>query len=315
MAKVRNQGVVARQAAQMQAGDTAQPNEENSPKTISEYIFAYREQLAMALPDASDPERFARIALTALTSNKKLRACSKSSFMGALLTSAQLGLEPNTPLGQAYLIPYYNNEANAFECQFQIGYKGLLTLAYRAGTVRNVQARSVYEKDFFDFSFGSDQFLRHRPATGDRGKPAYYWASYNTPDGVFTFEVMSHYEVMQHANAFSKSFSKGDSPWRKNFDEMAKKTVLKRLLKLAPLSAEAALAVATDTTVRNLVMPENRGEAPVIDTDHSLTPPDDGPGMWDAPHVVPMDGARDAPYLEPVQGTLVDPQTGEVVQG
>ncbi len=100
-------------------------------------------QFAKALPSVMTPERFTRIVLTAIRNNQKLAQCDKGSFFAAVMSSAQLGLEPNTPLGQAYLIPYGN------ECQFQIGYKGLIDLAYRSGEVSIIQAQTVYEKDEF----------------------------------------------------------------------------------------------------------------------------------------------------------------------
>lgn len=68
------------------------------------------------------PERFMRMALSAINNTPKLAECTQISFLAALMNAAQLGLEPNTPLGQAYLIPY--NNKGTMECQFQIGYKG-----------------------------------------------------------------------------------------------------------------------------------------------------------------------------------------------
>ena len=75
------------------------------------------------------------------------------SFIAALMNAAQLGLEPNTPLGQAYLIPYKNK--GILECQFQIGYKGMIDLAYRTGQVQMIQAQIVREHDFFEYQYGS----------------------------------------------------------------------------------------------------------------------------------------------------------------
>ena len=97
------------------------------------------------------------------------------SFLGAMMTAAQLGLEPNTPLGQAYLLPYWNSKANAYECQFQLGYKGLLDLAYRSGEISVIQAHVVYENDTFDYSFGLDPQLKHIPAKSDRGAPIFVY--------------------------------------------------------------------------------------------------------------------------------------------
>ena len=91
------------------------------------------------------------------------------SFLGALMNAAQLGLEPNTPLGQAYLIPYRNK--GKLECQFQIGYKGLIDMVYRNENIQTVQAQCVYENDDFQYELGLDPKLVHKPALKDRGTP------------------------------------------------------------------------------------------------------------------------------------------------
>ena len=101
------------------------------PKTIKDWIKTMEPEIKKALPNVITPERFTRMALTAVSVNPKLAECTPRSFMGALMNAAQLGLEPNTPLGQAYLIPFKNK--GVMEVQFQIGYKGLIDLAYRSG--------------------------------------------------------------------------------------------------------------------------------------------------------------------------------------
>ena len=108
-----------------------------------------------------------------------------------MMTAAQLGLEPNTPLGQAYLLPYWNSKANAYECQFQLGYKGLLDLAYRSGEISVIQAHVVYSEDQFSYSFGLKPELKHIPASGERGEPVYVYAIFHTKDGGYGFEVCS----------------------------------------------------------------------------------------------------------------------------
>ena len=115
------------------------------------------------------PERFTRITLSALSTNAKLQETTPQSFLGAMMTAAQLGLEPNTPLGQAYLIPFRNK--GVLECQFQLGYKGLIDLAYRSGQISVIQAHTVYENDEFEYELGLDPKLKHVPAKGRQGKP------------------------------------------------------------------------------------------------------------------------------------------------
>ena len=152
-------------------------------------------------------------------------------------------------LGQAYLIPFWNSKARALECQFQLGYKGLLDLAYRSGEVSTVMAQVVYENDEFEYSFGLEPKLVHRPAMEDRGNPEYVYAMFRTKDGGYGYEVMSIADVRAHAQRYSKSFQNG--PWQTNFEEMAKKTVLKRVLKYAPLKSEFMRAVTQDEVIKN----------------------------------------------------------------
>lgn len=215
-----------------------------SNKGLQEYLKLYKKQFEAALPKMITPERFTRMAMTALTTNSKLRESTPESFIGACLLSAQLGLEPNTPLGQAYLIPYWNSKRGATECQFQVGYKGLLDLAYRSGLFRNITAQIVYENDEFQYSYGLEPTLKHVPAKSNRGNEEYVYAVYNLNNGGFAFEVMSIDDIRSFAKEKSKSYSKG--PWQTDFEAMAKKTVLKRLLKYAPLKTEVAEGVGYD---------------------------------------------------------------------
>ena len=216
--------------------------------TLQQYIKKMDGEIKKALPSVMTPERFSRIVLSALSANPKLGSTTPSSFLGAMMTAAQLGLEPNTPLGQAYLIPFYNRSKNVTECQFQIGYKGLLDLAYRSGEVTMVQAHVVCENDEFEYALGLEPTLRHVPAKSGRGDVVAVYAVYRTKSGGFGFEVMSVDDIREHAKNYSKSY--GSGPWVTNFEEMAKKTVLKRLLKYAPLKSEFSRGLAVDETIK-----------------------------------------------------------------
>lgn len=234
-----NNGII--QSAQQQS---VQKND--GKKTMQSFIKSMEGQIAKALPSVLTPERFTRMVLTALSVNPKLGSCTPNSFLGAMMTAAQLGVEPNTALGQAYLIPFRNK--GVMECQFQLGYKGLIDLAYRSGEVSLIQAHVVYENDEFTYELGLDPKLKHVPAKTGRGKAICYYAMFKTKDGGYGFEVMSVEDVTAHAKKYSKSYSSG--PWQTNFDEMAKKTVLKRVLKYAPLKSDFARAIAQDETVK-----------------------------------------------------------------
>ena len=212
------------------------PAKNGEKKTITDLIKIMEPEIKKALPSVLTPERFTRMVLSALSTNPKLGACTPKSFLGAMMTAAQLGVEPNTPLGQAYLIPYRNHGTD--EVQFQLGYKGMLDLAYRSGDVSTVQAHTVCENDRFEYALGLDPKLEHVPARTNRGNPIYYYAVIRMKDGGFCFSVMSKEEVEAHAKKYSQAYSSSYSPWKTNFDEMAKKTVLKKALKYAPMKTD-----------------------------------------------------------------------------
>lgn len=264
----------------------AQANKNNAvanagaPRTMQDYIKSMEGEIAKALPTVITPERFTRMVLSALSTTPKLRDTTPQSFLGAMMAAAQLGVEPNTPLGQAYLIPYGK------ECQFQLGYKGLIDLAYRSGDVSIIQAHTVYENDEFEYELGLNPVLKHVPAKENRGEPIWFYAIFKTKDGVgYGFEVMSVDDVRAHAKRFSKAYSKG--PWQTNFEEMAKKTVLKRVLKYAPMKSDFVRGVAQDETIKK--------------------------GISDDMYEVPDETVYDVEAETVEQDEVIDIETGEVL--
>lgn len=217
--------------------------------TLKNLIVKMEGQIAKALPKIMTPERFIRMVFTAISKNPKLENCTPNSFLGAMMQAAQLGLEPNTPLGQAYLIPFKNK--GVMEVQFQIGYKGLIDLAYRSKEVTDIFAGCVHENDNFDYELGLNPVLKHKPTLKNRGEVILYYAVFHTKAGGYGFEVMSKEDIINHAKKTSQSYSKESSPWNKYFDEMAKKTVLKRALKYAPIASDFAMAINSDETIKS----------------------------------------------------------------
>ena len=224
--------------------------------TIPDMIKAMEPEIKKALPSVITPERFTRIALSATSNNPELTQCTPISFISALLNAAQLGLEPNTPLGQAYLIPYKNK--GKLECQFQIGYKGLIDLAYRNGDMQTIQAHTVYSNDEFDFSYGLNGTLVHKPAKENRGEPVYFYGFFKTTNGGYSYNVMSKENMDEYAKNYSKAFGSSFSPWKTNYKSMAKKTVLKQALKYAPIKTDLARCLTTDMAIKNSISEDMR---------------------------------------------------------
>ena len=235
-----------------------QSAEDRARKTLQNQIAGMAREFERALPGKIGVERMMRIVMTAILKTPQLAECEPQSFFGALLQALQLGLEVNTPLGQAYLIPRrkkQNGQYACWECNFQLGYQGLLELCYRYGKYKRITAEVVYEGDYLEFQYGTMQRLSHIPKGTPDAKPTHVWALYELENGGGRFMVWTWDEAMRHGEQFSDSFDKEKawkSPWLSNEtsqEEMAKKSVLKSLLKYAPKSVELAMAAVSDENV------------------------------------------------------------------
>jgi len=214
--------------------------------SIQTLIQKSASELGKALPSHMNPERLVRIALTTLRTTPKLMSCNPQSFLAALFTSAQLGLEPNVE-GQAYIIPY------GTEAQFQIGYKGYVELFYRHGLAVSLDAQAVYENDDFDFEYGTASYLRHKPALTGRGEVKCYYAVAKLKGSANLFKVMGKDECLEHGKKHSKAFNTAYSPWQTDQEAMCKKTVVIQIMKLIPKSIEIQKAIAMDDTIKTRV--------------------------------------------------------------
>ena len=249
--------------------------QETPQMTMKDWINKSQYAISKALPSAITPERFTRMATTAVTMNPDLGVCTPSSFIGAMLQAAALGLEPNTPLGQAYLIPYNRYDKtlkrNIKEAQFQIGYRGLIELAHRSGDFMSIEAHVVYENDEFDYELGLEPKLKHKPAMHDKGEIQWVYAVYKLKSGGYGFEVMSKEDIDEHRKKYSKATSY--SPWTTNYEAMAKKTVIKQALKYAPLKSEFVKAMTNEEVTLNFK--EELAKAKDAEMDDFVIPDDE----------------------------------------
>lgn len=196
-------------------------------------------EISTALPGHIKPERLARIALTEFRKTPQLAKCNPHSFLGAVIQCAQLGLEPGSGLGHAYLLPFKQ------EVQFIIGYRGMIDLARRSGQIVSLQAHAVFEGDHFDFAYGLDERLEHVPTSNmeSRGGLIAVYAVAKLKGGGHQVEVMWKSEVDQIR---SQSKAGNSGPWQSHYEEMAKKTVIRRLFKYLPVSVEMQKATMLD---------------------------------------------------------------------
>lgn len=197
------------------------------------------------IPKHVTAERLAKIAMVAASRNPILNQCTALSIVNSLMDASALGLEPSGPLGLAYLVPFKNNKIGAWEAQFMPSYKGLIDLARRSGNIKSIEAHVVREKDHFECSFGIEPKLVHIPAwdCDDPGFVRLVYAVARLTDGGTQVEVMTKSEV-EKVRRSSRAAESG--PWQQWPEEMAKKTVIKRLCKMLPMSVELAKAVEKD---------------------------------------------------------------------
>jgi recombination protein RecT len=202
---------------------------------VGDYLDKMMPSISAVLPKHVTADRMTRIALNVIRSNPKLLECDINSLMGAVMESAKLGLEPGL-MGQSYLLPFKNNKTNRMEAQFIIGYKGLIDLVRRSGQISTIEARTVFENDEFEYEYGLNDKLIHKPAMDDKGAPVAYYAIAKMKDGGYSFLVMSHKEAEKYRDKYAKS--KNFGPWKDEFDAMARKSVLRQLIKYLPISVE-----------------------------------------------------------------------------
>lgn len=220
--------------------------------------------LERVLPKYLTVERLIGLTMLATTSSPQLRQCSPGSVIQALMQAAQLGLEPGGPLGHAYLVPYGN------VCQMIPGYRGLFFLAVDSGAIKKGVARLVYEGDHFEWTQGVEETITHRPRLGGDRSDAKIIGAYAVvwhPDGSTQFEVMSREEI-DRVRASSKASKNG--PWVDWYGEMAKKTVVKRLLKQVAISTKAQRLADAIELDNRFESGEISGVIPGLDTPESL---------------------------------------------
>jgi recombination protein RecT len=213
---------------------------------------AAKTQLQQVAAAHMKPERMMRLMANAIRTTPKLGECDPMSLLGGLMTCAGLGLEPNTTMGHAYLIPFKNNRKGITEVQLVVGYKGLIDLARRSGHITSISANIHYSDDeIWEYEEGTEARLRHIPGAqeGDK-RHAYAIAKFR--DGGHAYVVLPWAKVMKIRDGSqgwqtAVKFGATDrNPWKSHEDEMAKKTAIRALAKYLPLSVEFRDALTVD---------------------------------------------------------------------
>ncbi|MEO1767966.1 recombinase RecT [Thiobacter aerophilum] len=243
---------------------------EESPKNFPAMLEKFKGEIARALPKHINPDRMARIALTAFRMNPKLGECDPRSVFAAVIQSSQMGLEVGL-MGEAHLVPFGD------QCQLIPGYTGLMKLARQSGLVQDIYAHEVRVNDKFTLKLGLERNLEHEPLTvpggfpasdEERGEVVGFYAVAVFKDGSRTFVAMSRKEVERirdnsRGYQAAKRFKK-ESVWDSDFTAMGLKTAIRRLCKFLPKSPELATALALDAAAES-GKPQNLDVKDVID--------------------------------------------------
>ena len=246
----------------------------NNSNNLPDLIMRSKPQFALAIGGSTPAqrqeraERFTRICLTAMRQTPKLAQCEPASILGAMMTCAQLNLEPNTPQGLAYLIPYGR------ECQFQVGYKGLMQLMYRSGAIASFNADVVYrqevEQGLFEYESGISPRISHKidllNPEARTGKPEDVIAAYAAvvlKTGEPIVRLVTKMEIDQ-----ARALNRGNSPaWRDHYAAMAIKTAIKRLSAWLPVTKVADAFAAEEATAPAEAVVEHEKPAPAATVD------------------------------------------------
>lgn len=265
---------------------------------------SFQAQMALALPKSMTAERLTRIVMTECRKVPALMQCNQESFFGAVLQCAQLGLEPGSALGHCYLLPFGNGKSRDGRpnCQLIIGYRGMIDLARRSGQIVSINAYCVHEADEFEYELGLHPDIHHRPSPlAERGPVTYVYAVAVLKGGGVQFEVMSRAEI-EAVRVQSKAGKSG--PWVTHWEEMARKTVVRKLFKYLPVSIEAVRAVEIDEK-------SDRGEAVTEDDFIDTTFVDKGQELepvtpQEEPEVIEQTEQEPSPSPAPAQPDIPD---------
>jgi recombination protein RecT len=239
-----------------------------------------RERIGASLPKHLNPDRMLRSFVQAANKNPDIYRCQWQSVVGVFLSLSQLGLEPNSPLGHAYLIPFktslYNPETRkrdieTYDLQLVLGYGGFAELLWRSGMVANIHAGVVLPGDDFALEYGTNDRLAHIPRGKASPQDTPLWAYAHVqlilPHGAKgqSFDAMPWSEALEIRNASQayqaalaslerakregwktvpKSYS--EAPWVRWERPMGAKTAFRRLCKYLRKTPELAYAVDID---------------------------------------------------------------------
>lgn len=245
--------------------DTAPTTAVATRDPVAALLETNRKSFEAALPRQVHVDRFLRIALTTIKRTPKLLEADRRSLIAALMTAAQLGLEPDGIMGHAYLVPFSvkNRATGAWETQVQLipGYRGLIHLARQSDEISTFQVKVVREGDEFEYGFGFEETLKHVPKSGNDKPMTHVWMVVKDREGrVIHWDVMDRRaidRIMLMSQGYQRAEkpykdkpARKDSPWHLHYEAMAMKTIIRANAKFLPMKVETLQrAAAIDEAV------------------------------------------------------------------
>lgn len=232
----------------------SEPKEVSQSEIVRRAIVGQGGRFRAVLPAGFDTTRFTNLILTAVKSKPQLMECfatraGEISVLLAAMSAAEIGLEPDTPMQEAWLLPRRNGQR--MECQLSIGYQGYIKLARRSGEIKALRANVVRVGDHFVYEYGLEaDVLEHKPApSAERGELVYAYAIARYKDGGYDFVVLDQGDIEARrakSDSWKSSTARAYSPWTTATDSMWRKSAVRELAKWIPKSAEFARADGHD---------------------------------------------------------------------
>lgn len=216
-----------------------------SPKSrLKDMVTRNWPRIQAVIGNNMSPERLMQMCISEINRTPHLAECTPESVLSCFMKCSALGLEPSSVngLGGSYVIPFRNGKTHQYEATFIIGYKGMLDLARRSGEISSISARAVHEGDEFRYSYGLHEDLVHVPCDKP-GNLTHVYMVANFKDGSHYFQVMTKADIDK---ARSQSKAANNGPWVSHYEEMARKTVIRRAFPYLPVSVEAKNAAVSD---------------------------------------------------------------------
>lgn len=198
---------------------------------VKQYILKKKDIVRGLLINKKSVDDFEKEALRAFRADERLADCDIKTFVSNMLVCEGLGVEVNNSSGEAFIVP---REIDGKMVAYTIlGYRGAIKMAFNSGVVKSIYAKEVRANDEFEIDYGIEQTLIHRPyLKGDRGEIVGYYGVCTMNSGYSTFEYMSKSEIEEYGKKYSLNYEGGY--WENEFESMAKKTLIKKVLKYMP---------------------------------------------------------------------------------